>query len=398
MLQQIEQVGERLDRLRRDDEADPEDVRRLEAELDKLQQRHKTFVVKDEFSRIYSENGGVGYNAFTSKDLTTYTISLPANKLELWAAIESDRLQNAVLREFYTEREVVREERRRSYDSNPRGMLYERLLATAFTVHPYRNPIIGWDSDIASLSLDETRRFFHKYYAPANMVIALVGDIDPTSAEQLVRRYFGGVPSGSPVPPVIAEEPKQRAEKRVRIYFDAEEQLAIAYHKPTLPHRDDYVFDMIDQILSQGRTSRLYRSLVVEKQLAASVGTYMAPGSREPNLFVVSATPRHPHTAAEVEKAIEKELQRLASDPVSEEELEKARVQLRTAQLRRLKSNSTLARMLTYYQVVAEDWRYMVEYDRNIATVTAEEIMAVARRYFTAENRTVAVIGRKDSR
>ncbi|MFO7982137.1 MAG: insulinase family protein, partial [Desulfuromonadales bacterium] len=131
-------------------------------------------MVKDEFSRIYSENGAVDYNAFTSKDLTTYTVSLPANKLELWAALESDRWNNAVLREFYTEREVVREERRRSYESNPRGMLYERLLATAFTVHPYRNPIIGWDSDIATHSLDETRRFFRKYYAPANMVIALV--------------------------------------------------------------------------------------------------------------------------------------------------------------------------------------------------------------------------------
>ena len=397
VLRKIEQTGERLDRLSQSDQADQEEIRRLEERLEKLQQRHKDFVVKDEFSRIYSENGGVGYNAFTSKDLTTYTISLPANKLELWAALESDRWNNAVLREFYTEREVVREERRRSYESNPRGMLYERLLATAFTVHPYRNPIIGWDSDIATLSLDETRRFFHKYYAPANMVIALVGAIDPSEAENLVRRYFGHMDPGTAVSPVTAKEPPQREQKRTRIYFDAEEQLAMAFHKPTLPHRDDYVFDLIDQLLSQGRTSRLYRSLVVEKQLAASVNTYVAPGARYPNLFVVSAKPRHPHTAAEVEDAIDEELEKLAREPVSEKALEKARVQLRTAKMRRMKDNSNLARMLTYYQVVADDWHYLVEYDQNIATVTAEEIMDVARRYLTPENRTVTVIGRKDS-
>jgi len=395
LLEAIERVGAELDTLKNRPDADPQRLEALRAELARLQQEQKRYVVKDEFSRIYAENGGVGYNAFTSKDLTTYLISLPANKLELWAAIESDRMQNAVLREFYTEREVVREERRRSYESSPDGMLYENLIAAAFTVHPYRHPVIGWDSDISNLSLAETRDFLRRYYAPVNTVIALVGDVDTEAAIAMVERYFGPLAAGTPVPPVTAVEPPQRGEKRLQIVFDAEPQLAVAFHKPTLPSRDDYVFDLIDLILSQGRTSRLYRALVEEKQLATSVGTYGAPGSRYPNLFVVSAVPRHPHTTAEVEAAIYAELARLASEPVAAEELEQARNRLRVDRLRTLKGNNGLARMLTYYQSVAGDWRYLATYDREVATITAEEVMATARTYFTAANRVAATLGKE---
>ena len=396
LLEAIERTAVQIDALKRaGDQADPDTLARLQQELADLQERHKEFVVKDEFSRIYAENGGVGYNAFTSKDLTTYLVSLPANKLELWAAIESDRMKNAVLREFYTEREVVQEERRRAYETNPAGMLYENLLATAFTMHPYRNPIIGWHSDIANLTLAKTRAFHDAYYAPVNTVIALVGDLDAEEAIAMVERYFGNIPPGIPVAGVEAVEPAQRGEKRIHITFEAEPQLQVAFHKPTLPTRDDYVFDLIDLLLGQGRTSRLYRSLVVEQQLATAVSTYAAPGSRYPNLFVVSAVPRHPHTLAEVEAAIYEELDRLAREPVSEQELERARNRLRADRLRYLKGNSGLARMLTFYQTVAGDWRYLVDYDRVMDTITAEEIVDVARRYFRAENRTVASLSKE---
>jgi predicted Zn-dependent peptidase len=396
LLDAIEEVGEALDALRRQRPSESQKIAELEKELARLQQEHSQYVVKDEFSRIYSENGGVGYNAYTSKDLTTYLISLPANKLELWAALESDRMKNAVLREFYTERNVIMEERRRSYESEPDGLLYENLLAAAFTVHPYRNPIIGWMSDIENLSLKETRDFLRKYYAPVNTVITLVGDIDTAAAVSLVEDYFGTLPAGEPVPKVTAVEPPQKGEKRIHVRFDAEPQLAIAYHKPTLPERADYVFDVIDQILSQGRTSRLYRALVVEKGLAASVSTYSAPGSRYPNLFVISATPRHPHTLAEVEEAIYAELGRLAQEPVSDEELEQARNRLRVDRLRYLKGNSGLARMLSYYQSVAGDWRYLVGYDQEIASMTAAEIMETASLWLVAQNRTVTVLDKEE--
>jgi predicted Zn-dependent peptidase len=394
LLEAIEEVGSNLDALRNRKDADSQKIAELQARLARLQEEHKQYVVKDEFSRIYAENGGVGYNAFTSKDLTTYLVSLPANKLELWAVIEADRMQNAVLREFYTEREVVREERRRSYESSPDGMLYENLIATAFTAHPYRHPIIGWDSDIRNLSLAETRDFLFNYYAPVNTVIALVGDVDTDAAIKMVERYFGAIPPGTPVPPVTAVEPPQRGEKRLHIEFDAEPRLAIAFHKPTLPERDDYIFDLIDLILASGRTSRLYRSLVLEQELATSVNVYSAPGSRYDNLFVISAVPRHPHTAAEVEAAIYAELERLGREPVSAEELEKARNRLRVDRLRMLKGNNGLARMLTYYQTVAGDWRYLVTYDREVATITPEEVTAVARAYFVPANRVVVSLGK----
>ena len=397
LLVEIEAVGGQLDALRADPSADAEKVAALEKRLADLQAEHQQYVVKDVYSNLYSENGGVGYNAFTSKDLTTYLVSLPSNKLELWALLESGRMKDPVLREFYTERDVIREERRRSYDTNPDRLLYQSLVTNAFTVHPYRNPIIGWHSDIANLNPPKTRDFLNKYYAPVNTVIALVGDVDAAEAIALVGRYFGDLPAGTPVPRVTVVEPPQSGEKRIVEIFDAEPRLAIAFHKPTLPHHDDYVYDLIDQVLGAGRTSRLYRSLVDEQQLATSVSVYGAPGSRYPNLAVIEATPRHPHTAAEVEAAIYAELDRLKTELVDAAELTKARNRLVTDQLRHLKSNSGLARMLTSYQSLAGDWRYLANYSEEIDRLTAEDLRTFARTYFVPSNRTVVVLKREDS-
>ncbi len=397
LLEKIEQVGSQLDRLRLESKPDPEQVAALEKRLDELQNEHKQYVVKDIFSNLYAENGGVGYNAFTSKDLTTYLINLPSNKLELWALLESDRMKHAVLREFYTEREVIHEERRRSYDTSPNRRHYETLVSNAFTVHPYRNPIIGWHSDIANLNLEKTRDFLKKYYAPVNTVIALVGDVKAEEAIALVEHYFGDMAPGTPVPNVAAVEPTQKGEKRIVDIFDAEPRLAIAFHKPTMPHQDDYVFDLIDQVLGNGRSSRLHRSLVEEQQLASSVSVYGAPGSRYDNLFVIEAIPRHPHTSAEVETAIYAELEKLRNELVSQDELVKARNRLVTDQLRHLKSNSGLARMLTSYQSLSGDWRYLTTYAEHIEQLGAEDIKTVAATYFTPSNRTVVMLQREGS-
>lgn len=395
LQQAIERIGAELDRLRDGTAPDPDRIAALERELEQLQARQRDLLVKDEISAIYSANGGVGFNAFTSKDITAYVVSLPANKMELWASLEADRMKHAVLREFYTERQVVMEERRRSYDSDPDGLLYENLLATAFTVHPYRNPTIGWMSDLEHLTLAETQRFLADYYAPVNTVIALVGDFDSAAVLRLVERYFGDIPPGQKVPRVTAVEPAQRGEKRVQVRFDAEPRLAMAFHKPTLPERADYAFDLISEILTGGRTSRLYRTLVLERQLATSVSAYGAPGSRYPNLFVINAVPRSPHTSAEVEAVIGVELQRLAAEPVSEAELAQARNRLRVDLLRQLTENEGLAHMLSYYQTVAGDWHYLTRYDRELAGIGAADLQEAARRYLTVENRTVATLGRE---
>ncbi len=391
LLEKIKMVGQQIDVLKNRRDADPLELQQLREQLKELQTEHRKLVVKNEFSKIYGENGGVGYNAFTGKDSTTYLINLPANKLELWAAIESDRLENAVFREFYTERDVVHEERRRSYESSPNGLMYETLLATAYQVHPYRNPVIGWNSDIDNLDPDQIRDFFKKYYTPVNMVITLVGDFDSKSTLQMVDRYFGKLAPGVPVPPVVDKEPEQRGERRVTIDFDAEQQLMIAYHKPAMPHKEDYVFDIILQVLGEGRTSRLYKSLVVEKQLVTDVGVFTAPGSRYNNLMILSMTPRNGRSCPDIEKATYAELDRLKSEPLSRSELDTARKQIMTSILRGLEGNGGLARMLSSYQTLG-DWHYLVDYEKQINSVTAEDVMAAAKHYLRVDNRTVVTL------
>jgi len=399
LLDKIEATANLLlaEQLKRD-KADPARLKELQKQLAELEAAAEKFVVKDEFFEIYARNGGSGYNAFTSKDGTTYLISLPANKLELWAAIESDRMQHAVLREFYTERSVVMEERRRSAEAEPEGKLWETFLATAFIEHPFRVPTIGWMSDIDNLTRTKAEAFLHKYYAPNNCIIAIVGDINPDQTIALVERYFAKIPPGTPVPPVAIAEPSQSGEKRLEVVGDAGAELLIGFHKPTLPAPDDYVFDVIDMLLADGRTSRLYKKLVVEQQLATEVSTFSAPGSRYPNLFILTATPRAPHTVQEVEAAINAELERLKTEPVAARDLQQILNKLEFEEFRQMGSNGGLARNLTEYEAVAGSWRYLIDHRKKVAQVTPADVARVAKTYFTRENRTVGFITRQESK
>ncbi|WP_298431674.1 pitrilysin family protein [Geobacter sp.] len=377
------------------DKADAAKVAELSKRLKELEAEGEKYVVKEEFAEIYAKNGGTGYNAMTGKDGTTYLINMPSNKLELWAAIESDRMQNAVLREFYTERDVVMEERRRSYDTEPGSKLWEEFVATSYHAHPYGQPIIGWPSDIMNLTRTKAEKFYREYYKPSNAIIALVGDIDPEKTIALVERYFGPVPPGTPVPPVATIEPPQVGERRVEVIADAGPEFLVGFHKPTIGSPDDYVFDVIDMVLTSGRTSRLYRKLVVEKQLATEVSSFSAPGSRYPNLFVVAATTRAPHTVAEVEQAIDEELERLKKEPVSARDLQQILNKLEYEESRQMLSNGGLARNLTEYEAVAGTWRYLIEHRKEVAKVTPDDVMRVAKKYFTRENRTAGFITKK---
>jgi predicted Zn-dependent peptidase len=377
------------------EQADPKELERLTQELNRLEKQAEQYVVKEEFADLYARNGGSGYNAFTSKDGTTYIINLPSNKMELWAAIESDRMKNAVLREFYTEMKVVKEERRRSHDAEPEGKLWETFIANAFNAHPNGQPTIGWMSDIEYLTRTKAERFLHKYYAPNNAIMAIVGDIDPQKTIALVEKYFADIPPGTPVPPIGVEEPAQQGEKRTEVIGDAEPELMVGFHKPTLPAPDDYVFDVIDMLLTDGRTSRLYKKLVQEKQLATSVSAFSAPGSRYPNLFIISASPRAPHTPAEVESAIYQELDRLKTEPMTEKELQQILNHLEFQESSQMASNGGLARNLTEYEAVAGTWRYLIEHRQKVAKVTPADVMRVAKQYFTRENRNVGYITKK---
>jgi predicted Zn-dependent peptidase len=397
LLDKIEIVAQQLllEKARRE-KGDPELIKKLESELSALEKEAGKYVVKEEFAQIYNRNGGSNYNAYTSSDGTTYLISLPSNKLELWAAIESDRMQNAVLREFYTERAVVMEERRRSYEAEPEGKLWETFIASAFNAHPVGQPIIGWMSDIANLTRTKAEGFLKRYYAPNNAIIAIVGDIDTDKTIAMVEKYFGHIPPGTAVPPVAVEEPQQQGEKRIEIIGDAGAELLVGYHKPTIPHPDELVFDVINMILSDGRTSRLHKKLLVEKQLVTGIGAFSAPGHRYPNLFIVTASPRAPHTVAEVENALYEEIERLKNEPVSSRELQQILNRLEFEESRQMLSIGGLARNLTEYEAIAGSWRYLIEHRREIAGVKPDDLQRVAKKYLTKENRIVGFITKQE--
>ncbi len=375
--------------------ADASDLQRLRKAFKEAQERADQLVVGNEMSLLYQRHGAVGLNASTGKDITRYVVSLPANRLPLWAAIESDRMARPVLREFYKERAVVMEERRLRTDDSPNGLLYEVFAAAAFQAHPYGFPTIGWASDIQALTPAATERFFRTYYRPANATIAIVGDIHPPDVLALIEQTFGAIPPSPVQPPVITAEPEQRGERRVEVEFDAEPIMLIGYHKPAIGHPDDFIFDVIESVLSEGVTSRLYHRIVREKRLATAIGADAGfPGVVAPNLFVISAAPLAPHTTAEVEAAVYEELERLKAEPVSAQELEKVLNNLDASLVRALRSNSGLAGQLAYFQTVAKDWRYVLKAREKIAAVTPQDIQRVARVYFTKTNRTVATLVR----
>jgi predicted Zn-dependent peptidase len=404
ILDELASVGTALDQRQRDLAAkgngataeDQASIESLQKRLIELQSQAAQYVVGNEMALLYQRHGGVGLNASTGKDVTRYMISLPSNRLPLWAAIESDRMANPVLREFYKERGVVMEERRLRNDDSPNGLLFETFTSAAFRAHSYGIPTIGWGSDILSLTPAATEAFFKAHYGPDQATIALVGDIDPKETIALIERTFGKIPAAPPPPPLVTVEPEQRGERRVEVEFDAEPAIVIGYHKPGLGHPDDYVFDVVDAVLSEGLTSRLHQTLVRDKRLAASVGSDANhPGVRAPNLFIFTATPLAPHTTAEVEAALYEEIERLKREPVSSKELEKVLNNLDADLVRGLRSNSGLASQLALYQAVAGDWRYILTSRDKVAAVTATDVQRVAKQYFTKSNRTVAVLVKK---
>lgn len=370
---------------------DAERVASLRQRFEAVQDEARALVAPNELGVIYDRQGGVGFNASTGVEVTRYTVSLPANRLPLWVAIESDRMARPVFREFYTERSVVLEERRMRVADNPMGKLYETFLATAFMAHPYGTPTIGWASDVDRLTAPAAREFFDRYYGPGNAVVAIVGDMKADDVLRRVAGSFGALPARPAPPPVVTREPAQDGERRVEVEYDAEPQMLIGYHKPDINDPDDPVFDVIESLLSSGRTSRLYTGLVKNRQVAVAASSSTGePGARYPNLLVLQATPRAPHTLDEVEAALLAEVERLQREDVPDRELEKVINRLDADLIRSLQSNSGLASQLAYYQAVAGDWRYLLRIRDRMAAVTPADVRRVASTWLTKKNRTVA--------
>lgn len=306
-------------------------------------------------------------------------------------SLESDRFLNPVLREFYKEKDVVMEERRMRYESAPRGRLWEEFLAVAYKSHPYGEPTIGHMSDIQGLTRGEAEKFFRAYYSPSNLTIAVVGDVKPRVIRCLAERYFGPIRSGPKPAPVETVEPAQPGERRVVVEDLSQPLLMIGYHKPAFNHPDNAVFDVMADIMGEGRTSRLYKSLVKEKKIAVS--EYVWHGwNKYPGLFVFQAVPAKGHTTQECEEGVYAEIEELKTEVVSPEELQKAKARSRAGLIRQLDSNAGLARELAFYEVITGDWRNLFRQLDRIKQVTGEDVQRVAKEYFTRKNRTVGVI------
>jgi len=363
----------------------------LKAEFAEVEREANRYAIQNEFGQIVQRSGGVGLNATTSTDATRYFYSFPSNKLELWMSLESERFLDPVFREFYKEQQVILEERRLRTDNSPIGATIETFLATAFTTHPYHNPTIGTAADIAGLSRDEVQAFFQTYYVPNNLTVAIVGDVKAAEVRRLAKAYFGRYQAGATPPQVTQVEPEQTAERSVEVRMQTEPWYIEGYHRPALNHADNAVYDAIASILSSGRTSRLYSSLIQNQQVALyAEGFNGFPGDRYPNLMLFYGLTAPGHGVDEVQAALHGEIERISSEPVSPTELDRAKTQARAALLRSLDSNSGMASSLVEYQAKTGDWRNLFEQIKAIDAVTAEDILRVARRTFTTENRTIA--------
>ncbi len=370
-----------------------ERYRELNKEFNQLIQKQRQILVKNEFDRVYSSQGGSGMNAFTTEDMTAYFINVPANKLELWMWMESDRLFHPVFREFYAERDVVFEERRMRTDSTPLGKFSEEFNAMFWESCPYSWPVVGWPSDIPAITKAEADEFYATFYCPQNISLILVGDFKPENVETLAKKYFERIPRGTKNPPdVLTLEVKQLAEKRMNAEAEANPQVDILWHTVPFGHKDSYALQILSQILST-RTGRLYKDLVLGSGVATVVDAEQ--GSQKwAGLFDISGEAREGHKPEEVEQGIYNDLEKLKRDEVPAEELQKVKNNFAAAEYRRLSANFPIL-----YQLIRNDgegdWREINEAGPKLQAVTAADVKRVATTYFTKENRTVAIYTRK---
>ncbi len=371
---------------------DPKKAAQLEAQWKKDIEVANQYVIPNQFGEIVESEGGVGLNASTDWDETLYFYSFPENRLELWAYLESERFLHPVMREFYKERDVVMEERRMRTDSSPQGRLIEQFLASAFIAHPYGRPVVGWPSDLRSFSATDAINFYHKYYVPSNITIGVVGDVKAATALPIIEKYFNRIPAGPQPEALRTVEPPQRSIREVILEDKSQPLYVEGYHRPNFRDPDDAVYDVLADLMSKGRTSRLYRSLVRDKQIALAAEGGSFPGQKYPCLFYFFAVPNQGHTAQEMADPIHAEIDRLKNQDVSDEELQSIKTRAKADLIRGLGDDAGLAAQLAEYQAMYGDWRELFRQIDRIEKVTKADIRRVANKTFTAENRTVAIM------
>ncbi len=364
-------------------------VAKLRSQLDSLRQEASQYVEQNKYGQIIEQAGGVGLNATTGADATRYFYSLPSNKLELWMSLESERFLEPVFREFYEEKEVILEERRSRVDNSPIGKFIEVFLEQAFDTHPYRRPVIGYQQDLYVAQRETIQRFFDAYYGPNNLIAVIVGDVEAANVRTLAEAYFGRFTARSLPAEVTVEEPVQSAPKEFTLELPSQPWYIEGYHRPSINDPDHVVYGLIEGILVNGRTSRLYKDLVETQQIALDVGSINGfPGDKYPNMFVLYGMTAPGVEPDAIAIALQSQLQRLASEPVSPEELERVKTQARASLLRQLNSNAGLASLLAEYEAKTGSWRTLFTQLEAIDGVTAADIQRVAQATFVPTNRT----------
>lgn len=346
-----------------------------------------------QFSQVVQRNGG-NDNAFTGKDYTAYFENFASDRIAISLDLESDRMRNLLLdpKEFLSERDVVKEERRMRTDDDPTNTMVEQMTAAAFIAHPYQWPVIGWMADLGNITRDDLAEQYHRYYAPNNATIVVAGDFDTKVLLPLIEQYFGRIPRGPAIPKVGAIEPRQLGERRIIVKQQAELPAVFAgYHTPDIKHADSFALEVLQGILSSGKSSRLYKALVYEKQLALYAGGDYDNIANDPSLFYVYAGVMPGKTTDEVEKALYAEIEKLKTAPVADEELQKAKNQIESSFIMGQDSIFYQAMLLGQFETVA-NWKILETYVDRIRAVTKADVMRVAQQYFTEDNRTVGIL------
>jgi predicted Zn-dependent peptidase len=367
-----------------------EEMVQLTAEFNRAKQEASDYVIQNQFSQIVKQAGGVGLNATTSADATRYFYSFPSNKLELWMSLESERFLQPVFREFFEEKDVILEERRARIDNSPVGTMIEEFLATAFQEHPYGRPIIGYEDDLRNMTRDDIREFFEAYYTPDHITCSIVGDVNPADVQEMAERYFGRFTTRSREAIAIAPEPPQTEPREVTLTLPTQPWYFEGYHVPSVRDDDYLAYQMLGSVLVGGRTSRLYKSLVEDQQLALAVQNLTDfPGNRFPSMMVLYALTAPGHTIDEIAAAIAVELDKITAEPVAESELDRVKTQWRAQLLRSLDSNQGMASLLPEYDAKTGSWRRLFDDLAAIDSITADDILTTAQTTFRPENRTV---------
>lgn len=377
---------------------DSTQLKKLRQQMANAQSEEKKYVIKDELWGTYLQCGGTGLNASTGNDGTQYYVSLPKNRLELWAFLESDRMANLVLREFYSERDVVMEERRLSVENQVRGRLGEAASSTFYWASPYNWPVVGWMSDLQMVMREDVEAYFKSHYSPSNAVAVVVGDVNADSVFAICEKYFSKIPP-QPLPrPVVTRDPEQTGERRVEVEYDANPAADISWHVPQIGHPDLAALEVASNILSNGRTSRFYKN-IREKKLG-TVGASV-DYSRYPGAFSCQVTPYGDHTIQELETATYAEIDRLKTEKVTEWDLQKVRNQVSANLLRSLESNMGLAFRIAGSEAMTGDWHNFLDRAEAVKQVTADDVMRVVNKYLVKRNRSVVYVvktgGEQDS-